>query len=167
MSAAISFWHPMASIVTTAPFRSNSSSNSGMALISLDLASVATCPKVKRFSTAQALTTCRAERPTVRRAALGLAVDGDRPQLGRISSDGGDSLPLHQRRHPGVETLLEGQRIEQAEDTAEGIVRGDAAGQGEEGLEPVDLGVGIVGDLFPALGAAEDGAGGDEDDLVE
>ena len=39
-----------------------------MAVISLDLASVATCPKVKRFSTAQALTTCRADRPTVRRA---------------------------------------------------------------------------------------------------
>ena len=46
-------------------------------------------------------------------------------------------------------------------------MRGDAAGQVEEGPEPVDLGVGIVGDLLPAIGAAKDGAGGDEDDLVE
>jgi hypothetical protein len=45
-------------------------------------------------------------------------------------------------------------------------VRGDA-GQGEGGLEPVDLGVGLVGDPSPALGAAGDGAGGDEADLVE
>ena len=37
----------------------------------------------------------------------------------------------------------------------------------EEGLEPVELGVGVVGDLHPGVGAAEDGAGGDEDDLVE
>ena len=29
------------------------------------------------------------------------------------------------------------------------------------------LGVGVVGDLHPVVGAAEDGAGGDEDDLVE
>src|SRR4051812_44361080 len=41
------------------PFRSSSASNSGIAVISFDLASVATCPKVRRFSTAQALTTCR------------------------------------------------------------------------------------------------------------
>ena len=79
----------------------------------------------------------------------------------------GQSPPLHQRRHPGGEALLEGERVEQAEDAAEGIVRGDAAGQGEEGLEPVDLGVGVVGDLHPGIGAAEHGAGGHEDDLVE
>ena len=46
-------------------------------------------------------------------------------------------------------------------------MRGDAAGQGEDGLEPVDLGVGVAGDLFPAIGAAGDGADGYEDDLVE
>ena len=50
---------------------------------------------------------------------------------------------------------------------AEGIVRGHAAGQGEEGPQPVDFGVGVGGDLFPALGAAEDGADGHEEDLVE
>ena len=35
-------------------------------------------------------------------------------------------------------------------------MRGDAAGQAEDGLEPVDLGVGVAGDLFPAIGAAGD-----------
>jgi hypothetical protein len=74
---------------------------------------------------------------------------------------------LHQRRHPGGEALLKGQRVEQAEDPSEGVVRGDAPGQFEEGPEPVALGVGIIGDLHPVVGAAEDGAGGDENDLVE
>ena len=46
-------------------------------------------------------------------------------------------------------------------------MRGDATRQREDGLKPVELGVGIVGDRHPVVGAAEDGAGGDEDDLVE
>src|SRR5579883_306089 len=157
----------MASMVTTAPLRSNSSSSSGMAVISLDLASVATWANVRRFATAQALTTCTAERPTVRRAELRLAVDRDRGQIGGARDDRRQPRTGHQRRDPGGEALLEGQRIDEAEDAAEGIVRGDTAGQGEEGLEPIDLRVGIVSDLHPIVGAAEDGASGDEEDLVE
>ena len=45
-------------------------------------------------------------------------------------------------------------------------MRGDAAGQGEDGLEPVDLGVGVAGDLFPATARQVTGDGY-EDDLVE
>src|SRR6478609_7469588 len=108
MSAAISFWQPMASMVTTAPFRSSSSSNSGMAVISSDLASVATCPKVKWFSTDQALTTWSA----------------DRCQFGRGRGDRSQSVSSHQRRDPGGEALLKGHRVEQAEDSSEGVVRG-------------------------------------------
>ena len=102
-----------------------------------------------------------------RRTALALAVDGHRLEFRRIEGDGGQAPAVHHGRHPGVETPLEGQRVEQAEDTSEGVVRGDTAGQGEDGLEPVDLGVGVAGDLFPAIGAAGDGADGYEDDLVE
>jgi hypothetical protein len=46
-------------------------------------------------------------------------------------------------------------------------MRGDATRQCEDGPKPVELGVGVVGDRHPGVGAAEDGAGGDEDDLVE
>ena len=102
-----------------------------------------------------------------RRTALALAVDGHRLEFRRIEGDGGQAPAVHHGRHPGVETLLESHRVEQAEDTSEGVVRGDAAGQGEDGLEPVDLGVGVAGDLFPAIGTAGDGADGYEDDLVE
>src|SRR5262249_19762884 len=50
---------------------------------------------------------------------------------------------------------------------AEGSGGRDAAGQFEEGLEPIEFGAAVVGDLHPVVGPAEDGAGGDEDDLVE
>jgi hypothetical protein len=46
-----------------APPSSSSSNKSGMAVISLDFASTATCPKVSRVSLAQALTKCKGERP--------------------------------------------------------------------------------------------------------
>ena len=57
---AISFWQLMASSVTVAPLSSNSS---GTAVISFDLASAATCPKVSRTSLAEALTRCSAAQP--------------------------------------------------------------------------------------------------------
>jgi len=40
----MAFWQPMASMVTKAPLRSSNSSKAGMAVISLDFASTATCP---------------------------------------------------------------------------------------------------------------------------
>ena len=56
-----------------------------MAVISLDLASVATWPSAIPSSLAQALTMCSAPRPlaAVVRAAAGLAVDGDEAVRGR------------------------------------------------------------------------------------
>jgi hypothetical protein len=53
----------MASIVISVPFRSICSRSCGMAVISLLLASVATCPSAIPSSLAQALTTCSAPRP--------------------------------------------------------------------------------------------------------
>ena len=46
----------MASMVTMHPLSSSNSSNRGMAVISLDFYSVATCPKVRVLAEAQALT---------------------------------------------------------------------------------------------------------------
>ena len=53
---AISFWQPMASLVTTHPLSSSNSSSWGMAVISFDFSSVFTCPKVRVFAEAQPLT---------------------------------------------------------------------------------------------------------------
>ena len=44
---AISFWQPMASVVTMQPFSSDISSNRAMAMISLDFSSVIACPRVR------------------------------------------------------------------------------------------------------------------------
>src|SRR4051812_31448315 len=48
MAWAILVWQPMASRVTRAPVRARRSSSSGMAVISFDLASVASCPSTRR-----------------------------------------------------------------------------------------------------------------------
>ena len=52
----ISRWHPIASMVTIAPSIFSSSSNSGMAVISLDLSSTLRCPGTSFWSQAQAET---------------------------------------------------------------------------------------------------------------
>ena len=76
-------------------------SKSGMAVISLDLASVGSLPRSNERTTAQALTTCRAERPTVRRGAGVWAL----PSMAIGVSSGesvatrSESRSLHQRRH--------------------------------------------------------------------
>ena len=64
--STISFWQPMASIVMSVPASSICSRSCGMAVISLDLASVATWPSAIPSSLAQALTMCRAPRPFAR-----------------------------------------------------------------------------------------------------
>ena len=43
--------------------------------------------------------------------ALALAVDGRRLEFRRIEGDGGQAPAVHHGRHPGVDTLLEGQRV--------------------------------------------------------
>src|ERR1700722_18052391 len=72
MAWAISFWQPMASIDTKAPSNSNILSSLGIAVISLDLSSTATCPKVREFAPTQALTKWRHApfRPRLPRSAL-------------------------------------------------------------------------------------------------
>ena len=72
MAAAILVWHPMASMVTSAPFSSRRWSSSGMAVISLDLMSVASWPRTRRWRDAQAETRCSGWR----RFGLGVGAAG-------------------------------------------------------------------------------------------
>lgn len=54
--SAILVWQPIASMVTIHPFNTRSLSNRGIAAISLDFASLATCPSTTRFAVAHVLT---------------------------------------------------------------------------------------------------------------
>src|SRR5206468_3846495 len=67
----------------------------------------------------------------------------------------------------GQEAALEGPRVEGGEDAVERVVRGDAVGQGQEPGEPGLLGVAELLDVVPAVGAGEDGAQGDGQDVRE
>ena len=55
-------WHPIASMATIAPLIFSSSSNSGIAVISLDLSSTLRCPRTSFWSQAQAETMWMAAR---------------------------------------------------------------------------------------------------------
>ena len=76
-------------------------------------------------------------------------------------------MPIHQCGHPVGETRLKGQRVEHAEDAAECVVRRDTSRQEQEGLEPVVLRLGVLGDVQPIIRPTEDGADGHEHNLVE
>jgi len=56
----------MASMETKAPFRSNRSRSAGMAMISLDFSSTASCPRTRRELVAKAETRCSGGRPALR-----------------------------------------------------------------------------------------------------
>ena len=149
----------MASMVTRAPFRSSNSSNFGMAVISLDLPSTATCPRVRCCRVAQALTRCSGPRPAARRCRVPqrLAVDGDVGQ-----AHGGADRP-----DPTLEARPERGRIQAAEDPLEGVVRRHPVGQVQEAPEPrlavphEDL------DILPAVAIADDGADRHDDEVQQ
>ena len=84
-----------------------------------------------------------------------LAVDGDRHQPGRLA----------RRRHPPAERPGERPRVELGEDPLEGVGAGDAVVQREEAAEERLLGPAVLGDRLPRLGPADDGAGGDGQDV--
>ena len=158
--STISFWQPIASIVMSVPARSICSRSCGMAVISLDLASVATWPSAIPSSLAQALTMCRAPRPFARvvRPATGLAVDGD--ETCGIVGVGRDRVA-----DPGLEAALEGLGLQRHEQATDAVARGDAVGQGEVLGQPGRPMLGPAMDGGGAVAAAEDAADGDDDDI--
>ena len=59
-------WQPIASIVTVQPRTSSRARSAGIAVISFDLSSTATCPSTSPLASAQALTRCSAALPFAR-----------------------------------------------------------------------------------------------------
>jgi len=69
--------------------------------------------------------------------------------------------------HPLSKKRLKAFGIDHSEETAEGIVGRDTVGQFKEFFEPCDFGVAELSDLCPAVGAADDGAKRNHQDVVE
>ncbi len=91
------------------------------------------------------------------RAAKGLAVEGD--DLG--------GQDLCHRFHPALEAAPKLDGIEGGKDPVEGVMGGNAMRQVQEGGEPLRFGFSEQLDAIPALGAANDGADGDDDDTEQ
>src|SRR4051794_27462850 len=92
----------------------------------------------------------RAAVPAVERAPHRLAVDRDLPRSAGIG-------PEH-RAYPVQKAALEALRVDQHQHPAEGVVRGNAARQLEEALQPVPFAAAVQRDVLEALGLAEHGA---------
>lgn len=128
-----------------------------MAVISLDLASVDTCPSTTRLAVAQAhRMQLRQPLAAIVRAAQRVAVDGD--DLARND--------LTDRLDPVAKTGLERLGLQQAEDTPEGIMRRDAIGQLQKLLQLRLFGTSKLRNPDPASGPAE-GGGDRNHDHVE
>src|SRR6516162_3032290 len=149
----------MASMVTTAPARSSRRSNSGMAVISFDLPSTACWPRSRWFSLAQALIRCSAPFPP--------APSKERRKV----------LPSMATRRPSVASTRTPTQLRKPRRKAAGSRRAKTrlkvswAGmplarprkvrsQGRF-VTPVLL------DINPGIGAGDDGADGEGDDVPE
>ena len=90
-------------------------------------------------------------------AAQGFAIDGDGFTLKRF----GKLL------HPAGEEVMKPLGIKLGEETAEGVVGRDAVWQFQEFLKPVKLGPAVFSHLGPGVGAADEGAKSNQEDIVE
>src|SRR4051812_42219980 len=75
--------------------------------------------------------------------------------------------PTRPGLHPLGEAPLEGVRVDQHEHPPEGVVRGDAIRQSQEGRQPGLLAAPIERDVLPALGAGDHRTDGDHQDVDE
>src|SRR5271167_743188 len=108
------------------PFSDSISSNFGTAVISLDLASVATCASTRRCSQPQALTMCSGDFPVAR--------SNERPQ--HFPVDCHNTLKsLGKARHEPLECSAELFRIELPEQPAERVMAGHPVRQLEEAAQ--------------------------------
>src|SRR4051812_45515093 len=97
--------------------------------------------------------------PAVERPPYCLAVDRDLP--------GNASIGPEHRADPVEKAALEALRVDQHQHAAEGVVRGDAAPQLEEALQPIPLATPVEGDVLEALGLADHGADRDHQDVEQ
>jgi len=113
---AIVFWQPLASRVTMPFFKDSVSSSAGIAVISFDLPSTSRWPALLAGADQMQRPLGPAERAALAVNRHDLPVEG-----------------FGKGRGPGAEAGLEGVRVDQPEDAPEGVVRGNAVGQGQEG----------------------------------
>ena len=136
-------------------------------MISLDFSAVFTCPRVSVLAEAQALTrACPVPRYGVDGPLARIAVVGTPYRL----AVAGHHFPGDQVGHrlgPGHEALLELLRVQPGADVAEGVVGRDAVGQFQEGLEPFQIALAEQFDVDPGVGAADDGADGNCNDVQQ
>jgi len=99
----------------------------------------------------------RAAVGLVARAAQGFPIDGDGITLKRFS----------QFPRSAAEEVMEPLGVEPGEEPPEGVMGGDAVGQFQEFLEPVQLGAAVFNHLGPGVGAADEGAKSNHEDIVE
>src|SRR3954469_15089402 len=83
--------------------------------------------------------------PAVKRAPDRLAVDDHHLAL----------KAGHERAGPGREAGLEGPRVDQHEYAPEGVVRGNAVRQLQEGPQPVQFAAAVQGDVVPTLSTGD------------
>ena len=133
-----------------------------MAVISLDFSvdfSVVYLPQGQRVGRGPGAD--QVDGPLARIAVVGtpyrLAVDGHHFPGDQVGH----------RLGPGHEALLELLRVQPGEDVAEGVVGRDAVGQFQEGLEPFQLALAEQFDVDPGVGAADDGADGNGNDVQQ
>ena len=137
------------------PLNSSSSSSRGMAVISLDLRSVFTCPKVRVLAEPQALTRWMACLP----ALLSWERRTVWPSMATTSPGSRSATPwLHSMKHSWNRS-----GIQAGEHVAEGVTGRDALGQIQKGAEPFLLALAEKLHLDPGVRAADDGANGDGD----
>lgn len=129
-----------------------------MAVISLDRLSTRRWPSTSRASSSQALTSAGGH-------ASGMVVRAS----GHLAVHGYDSVLQRRRQplHPRCKAGLQRNWIQQADDTPEGVGRGNAVRQLQEGLQPSLLLVAEELDLGPVVSAADDGQCRNQKDDVQ
>src|SRR3954452_19591261 len=98
-------------------------------------------------------------------AVSGDKVEGDFAQEGEVAGDGTVAHATVVLAEGDVEHPMQRVRVEQHEDPPEGVVRGDAVWQGQEGLQPSPLAPPVELNVLPALGTGDHRANRDYQDV--
>src|SRR6201995_5519586 len=136
-------WQLSASTVTIVPCNDSIASNFGTAGVSSDLASVAICARTRRGSQPQALTMCNADLPLARSKER-RSVDRHHPLNG-----------AGKLRHEPLKGRAEPLRIEQPEQTTEGVVAGQAILKLQKAAQEPFFRPGEAGHVHGTLAAAQ------------
>src|SRR5262249_57546329 len=84
-----------------------------------------------------------------------------------VEGEGGGAHGGVHRAQPAQEAALEGVGVQPLEDPLEGVVAGDAVGQGQEPSQPLAATPGEGLDLGEVVGPADDGTDGDDEEVPQ